>query len=215
MNNRIILLIASLAVVISLITAAGTGAWFASTTSKKQTISVSVVNTASARVSDVQAPYHTVITQGDNLVTLGGNSAALEIDNNSTVDSHIRIKVMYTSYSSGKAEMVNYSGSDTDDIDVVFASDCWAKYVNASGDCHYYYVGNGNGNKTLSGLDNLPAVPAQTFRIPAISSISYKNNISQAYSGKEVQIKVVFESKQADNVSWTQIDTYEVSGIGG
>lgn len=215
MNNRIILLVASLAVVFSLLTAAGTGAWFSSTTSKKQTISVSVVNTASARVSDIQAPYHTVIMQGDNLVTLGGNSAALEIDNNSTVDCQIRIKILYTSYRSGKVETVNYTGTDKDDIDVVFAADSWGRFINSSGECHYYYVGEGKGNRTLDGLSDIPSIEPQTFKIPAITSISYKDSISQAYSGKEVNVKVVFESKQADNITWTQIDSYEVSGVGG
>ena len=48
--------------------------------------------------------------------------------------------------------------------------------------------------------------------IDAISSIVYKDNISKAYSGQPVNLKVTFEAKQADNISWSSIDSYQLSG---
>ena len=51
-------------------------------------------------------------------------------------------------------------------------------------------------------------------RIPVITKIAYKDDISYAYSGKKINVKVTFESKQAENVTWTSIDTYDVSVLG-
>ena len=71
MTKRIILYVASLAVIIGLMASGSSYAWFASSTEKKQSISVSLVsNTYSANIADIEIPGQTIIVQGDNLVNV-------------------------------------------------------------------------------------------------------------------------------------------------
>ncbi len=215
MTKRIILYVASLAVILGLIASGSSYAWFASSTEKKQSISVSLVsNTYSANISDIQLPSQTVIVQGDNLVNLDGRNAALYIENQSTTETQLRVTVEYTSYRSGRAEQVIYSASEEDDIIVEFASDAWAKNVNIAGVSYYYYVGSSFGSDSVFDTSAVPAIPPSMGRIPVITKIAYKDDVSYAYSGKPINVKVSFESKQAENVTWSAIDTYAVSGLG-
>ena len=215
MTKRIILCVASLAVLLGLIASGSSYAWFASSTEKKQSISVSLVsNTYSANISDIQFPAQTVIVQGDNLVNLDGRNAALYIENQSTTETQLRVTVEYTSYRSGRAEQVIYSASEEDDIIVEFASDAWAKNVNIAGVSYYYYVGSSFGSDSVFDTSAVPAIPPSMGRIPVITKIAYKDDVSYAYSGKPINVKVSFESKQAENVTWSAIDTYAVSGLG-
>lgn len=214
MSKRIILLISSLAVIVGLMATSSSYAWFATSATKKQTISILQVSSVhSAYLADLDAPYHTVIMPGDNLVSLDGDSAMLQIENNSTADVQLRICVEYTSYKTGSAEQVIYSGGENDDINVTFASGKWAKNINSSGICYYYYVDGAYTGDTLVSLENLPVISPSTTNIPAVSSIVYKDSVSSAYSGQPVNVKVIFESKQADNVTWSTIDSYDVSGV--
>lgn len=215
MVKRIILFVASLAVVLGLMTSSSSFAWFASTTQRNQSISVSVVsNVFSASVSDLISPENTIIMQGDNLINLDGNSANLQIENHSTTDTQVRVSIEYTSYRSGSPRQVVYSASEEDDIIVEFASDAWAKDVNIGGVTYFYYVGNAYGSETISDIDSLPAISSHIGKISVISKIAYKDDISYNYSGKKINVKVSFESKQAENVTWSSIDGYDVSGVG-
>lgn len=215
MTKRIILYVTSLAVVLGLMVSGSSYAWFASSTQKSQSISVSVVsNVFSAGLSDLIAAEETIIMQGDNLVNLDGNSASLQLENHSTTDTQVRVSIEYTSYSTGSARQVIYSASEEDDIIVEFASDAWANDVNVGGKSYFYYVGSGNGSSAIENIDALPVITTHMGRIPVITKIAYKDDISYAYSGKKINIKVTFESKQAENVTWTSIDTYDVSVLG-
>ena len=215
MTKRIILFVTSLAVVLGLMVSGSSYAWFASSTQKSQSISVSVVsNVFSAGLSDLISAEETIIMQGDNLVNLDGNSASLQLENHSTTDTQVRVSIEYTSYSTGSARQVIYSGSEEDDIIVEFASNAWANDVNVGGKSYFYYVGNGNGSSAIEDIDSLPVITTYMGRIPVITKIAYKNDISYAYSGKKINVKVTFESKQAENVTWTSIDTYDVSVLG-
>ena len=214
MSKRIILLISSLAVIVGLMATSSSYAWFATSAGKKQSISVlSVSNLHSAYLADLEAPYHTVIMPGDNLVSLDGSPAALQLENNSTAETQLRISVEYTSYQSGSAQQVIYSGSESDDIIVEFAPYTWAKNINTSGVCYYYYMGSDYTGDTLASINNLPSISPDVVSIPAITSITYKDDISSAYSGQPIRVKVTFESKQADNITWSAIDAYDVSGV--
>ena len=100
MIKRLILYVTSLAVVLGLMVSGSSYAWFASSEKREQSISVSVVsNVLSANLSDLLAPENTIIMQGDNLVNLDGNSATLQLENNSTTDTQVRVSIEYTSYS--------------------------------------------------------------------------------------------------------------------
>lgn len=214
MSKRVILLIASLAVVIGLMTSSSSYAWFVTATSVSQSISVSVVSSVhSANLADIDAPDHTVIVQGDNLVNLDGKEAMLQIENKSTADTQVRVCIEYTNYSSGNAQQVIYSGSEKDDIDVVFAPNTWVKNVNSAGICYFYYVGDEYTGDSLSDINNLPSIAPSLSSIPVISSIAYKDTVSSAYSGQPINVKVTFESKQADNIIWSALDSYDISGV--
>ena len=198
MTKRIIALVASLAVVIGLMNCGTSYAWFVTTLEKKQSISVSVVSTSqTAKLTDIDGDTKTIIMPGDNLVSLDGQGAMLRVNNGSTTNVQIRLSIEYTKYSSGKAEQRIYSGSN-DDIDVTFAAGKWSKNVNASGVCYFYYMGDNYETAEISSLDKVPSI--------------YKESITRAYSGQPVNIKVKFEAKQADNVSWDTIDAYQLSG---
>lgn len=213
MNKRIIALIASLAVVIGLMSAGSSYAWFATSTKKAQSITVSVVSSVhSAHLTDLDGSDDILIMQGDNLVSLDGKDAMLQLQNKSTADTQLRISIEYTSYKSGSAEQVTYSASADDDIVVTFANKKWSKNVNAAGNCYFYYVGDSYQSDTLTSLDNLPSIGMDVSTIEAISSIVYKNSIPYSYSGRKVNLKVTFESKQAENITWSTVDTYGVSG---
>lgn len=215
MAKRLILFVTSLAVVLGLMVSGTSYAWFASSEKRDQNISVSLVsNVFSANLSDLITSEKTIIMQGDNLVNLDGNSASLHLENHSTTDTQIRVCIEYTNYSSGSPRQVVYSASEDDDIEVEFASDAWAKDVNVGGTCYFYYVGESYGSDTVSSVDTLPALSSLVGRIPVITKICYKDDIPDSYSGKEINVKVKFESKQAENVTWSSIDTYDVSAIG-
>ena len=64
----------------------------------------------------------------------------------------------------------------------------------------------------ISSLDKVPSIGPDVSYIDAVSSIVYKESITRAYSGQPVNIKVKFEAKQADNISWDTIDSYQLSG---
>lgn len=215
MSKRIIALVASLAVIIGLMNCGTSYAWFVTTLEKKQSISVSVVSTAqSARLDDLDSKDKIIIMPGDNLVNLDGQGAMLRINSNSTTDVQFRVSIEYTSYASGAAEQKTYSANGSDDIVVTFAANKWSKNVNGSGVCYFYYMGDEYKSESISDIDSVPAVSPEVSSIDAISSIVYKDNISRAYSGKDINIKVKFECKQADNVSWSSIDLYQLSGTG-
>ena len=215
MVKRLILYVTSLAVVLGLMMSGSSYAWFASSEKREQSISVSVVsNVLSANLSDLIAAENTIIMQGDNLVNLEGNSASLQLENNSTTDTQVRVSIEYTSYSTGSARQVIYSASEEDDIVVEFASDAWAKDINVGGTCYFYYVGESYDSDTVKSIDSLPVISSYVGRVPVISKIYYKDDISYSYSGQPINVKVRFESKQAENVTWSSIDTYDVSGMG-
>lgn len=212
MTKRIIAFVASLAVIIGLMNCGTSYAWFVTTQEKKQSISVSVVSASqTAKLTDLDGDGQTIIMPGDNLVNLDGQGAMLRINNGSTADVQIRLSIEYTSYASGRAEQKIYSGND-DDIDVTFAANKWSKNVNAGGVCYFYYMGDNYSSDEVYDLSLVPAVKSSVSYVDAISSIVYKDSISKAYSGQPVNIKVSFEAKQADNISWSSIDSYQLSG---
>ncbi len=212
MTKRIVAFIASLAVIIGLMNCGTSYAWFVTTLEKKQSISVSVVSASqTAKLTDLDSDEQTVIMPGDNLVNLDGQGAMLRINNGSTTDVQIRLSIEYTSYASGRAEQKIYSGSG-DDIDVTFATNKWSKNTNANGTCYFYYMGDKYESENVNDLDSVPSVGTDVSYVDAISSIVYKDSISRAYAGQPVNIKVKFEAKQADNISWDSINSYTFSG---
>lgn len=213
MVKRIVAFAASLAVIIGLMSTGTSYAWFTTTFSKNQSISVSIFSsTHSAYLTDLVTPEQKIIMQGDNLVSLDGRDAVLKIENRSNAGSQLRISIEYTNCSSGSPKQEIYSGSEKDDIIVKFADKKWSKSVNAMDKCYFYYMGDKYTSDTINSTSEVPAINSDTSVIEAITSIAYIDSVSYSYSGQKINVKVKFESKQADNVTWQTIDAYEVNG---
>lgn len=213
MTKRIIAFVASLAVIVGLMNCGSSYAWFVTSFTKKQSISILTVSSVhSAYLTDLESSDTNIIMQGDNLISLDGRDATLKIENKSSTDTQLRISVEYTSYATGNRRQVKYSASESDDIEVKFADDMWAKNVNAGNECYFYYLGYNNGTGTVDSVNDVPAITPATTMIDAITSIAYKDSISYAYSGQKINIKIKFEMKQAEDLLWQTIDSYEISG---
>lgn len=213
MTKRIIAFAASLAVLLGLMNCGSSYAWFSTSVAKSQSIVVSVVSSVhSAYLTDLTSSDRKVIMQGDNLVNLDGKAASLQIQNKSNTDSQIRISIEYTSCKSGSPKQKIYSASEDDDIVVVFPDKKWSKNINSGDECYFYYMDDKYTADTIYKLEEVPAISSSTSNIVAINSIYYKDNVSNSYSGQDINIKVKFESKQADNVTWQTVDSYDVDG---
>lgn len=214
MPKRIIAFVASLAVLIGLMNCGTSYAWFSTSISKSQSIVVSVVSSVhSAYLTDLTSSGKTIIMQGDNLVSLDGRGASLQIQNKSNTDSQLRISIEYTSCKTGAPKQVNYSASSDDDIVVKFPERTWSKHVNSGDVSYFYYMGDKFVSDEINSLDGVPSINPKISTIEAIKSIAYKDDVSMAYSGQDINVKVIFEYKQADNVTWQAVDTYEVDGV--
>lgn len=117
------------------------------------------------------------------------------LTNNSTIDSQLRIKIDYTKVTNPgtiQVETVSYTDAVDEHLAVVFGT-------SFSYDNDYWYY---NG---LSGV-----VPAESGLMSLITSISYNGAFAGLdYSGQTVDIAVTIEVKQSDNVTWSELTTYD------
>lgn len=220
MKKRITALIASLAVVIGLMASQGSGAWFVTAVKRAQNINIAVVNFDSEAevLGTMEEDFYgkSCIYPGQNLVLLNEKDATLTMNNNSSIDTQIRVKIEYTSYKSGTAQTVVYSGSEEDDLQVEFANPGqWLPYNNGMDDTYFYYVGPGFGSKTLTNPDKSFSITPSIASVDIIKGVSYKEDIDTgSYSGNEVTLNIIFEAKQADYVGWSALAQYQVnSGV--
>lgn len=215
MKRRIAALILSIAIVVGILSYQGSFAWFVSSASKNQYISVAVVNYGSGASLDSMNVYDdgtTYIMPGDNLIVLNGVSSKFVVTNSSSINTQIRLKIEYTSYESGSANTVTYQGSDDEPLSVTFPENKWSFYKSSDEDSYFYYMGSEYKTQQLQSLDDVYDIKPTETSIEAIDSISYKNDSSvvsaDVYSNSNVSVKIVFEAKQADFVSWETIGTY-------
>lgn len=220
MKKRIAALIASLAVVAGLMMSQGSGAWFVTAIKRAQNITIAVVNYDSEAevLGTMEEDYYgkDCIFPGQNLVLLNEKDATLTMNNNSSIDTQIRVKIEYTSYASGKAETVTYKGSNDEELEVEFANpEQWLPYTDGFDGTNFYYVGPGFGSSVLSDPDDSYTVTPAVANVDIIKGVSYKKDIdANAYSGNEVEINIIFEAKQADYVGWSSLAEYHVnSGV--
>ncbi len=220
MKKRITALIASLAVVIGLMASQGSGAWFVTAVKRAQNINIAVVNFDSEAelLGTMEEDYYgkACIYPGQNLVLLNEKDATLTMNNNSSIDTQIRVRIEYTSYKSGSAKTVVYSASEDDDLQVEFANPGqWLPYNNGMDDTCFYYVGPDYGAKTLTDTDNVYSIRPDVASVDIIKGVCYKEDINTgSYSGNEVTVNIIFEAKQADYVGWSALAQYQVnSGV--
>lgn len=217
MKKRIIALITSFAVIVGLMASQGSYAWFVTAIKRAQSITIAVVNYDSAAVGldTLEEDFYgnKCIYPGQNLVLFQGNDATLAMFNNSTISTQVRVRIEYTSYSSGSAKDVVYSNSDKDDLQVVFAnSSQWLPYDNGMDGCCFYYVGPNYGSSTLTDINKVYSINPDVTSLEIIEKVFYKTDIDTGlYSGNEVTINIVFEAKQADYVGWSTLGEYQVA----
>lgn len=220
MKKRIIALIASLAVVAGLMMSQSSGAWFVTAVKRAQDIDIAVVNFDSEAeiLGTMEEDYYgrPCIYPGQNLVLLNEKDATLTMNNNSSIDTQIRVKIEYTSFASGNAKTVTYSGDEDEDLEVSFVNPGqWLPNDNGMEGTYFYYVGPDYGSDKLTDIDDVYSISPSVANIRIIDSISYKQEIDTAsYTGNEVTVNVIFEAKQADYVGWSTLASYQVnSGV--
>ncbi len=218
MIKRIIAFVASLAVIMGIMTSHSSYAWFVTSVKRAQRITIGVVSfdsSSAVSLDTLEEDFYgnACIYPGQNLVMLEGDEASISMYNSSTVDSQIRVRIEYTSFADGVAKEVVYSGSEKDDLQVVFANpEQWLPYDNGlDGNC-YYYVGPDYGKSTLTSLDDVYTISPDIADVEIIESVCYKESIdANLYSGNEVTVNVIFEAKQADYVGWSSLGEYQVA----
>lgn len=220
MKKRIVALIASLAVVAGLMMSQGSGAWFVTAIKRAQNINIAVINYDSEAevLGTMEEDYYgkECIFPGQNLILLNDKNATLTMNNNSSIDTQLRVKIEYTSYASGKAETVTYKGSEDEDLEVEFVHPGqWLPYTNGTDGTYFYYVGPGFGSDKLSDPDKSFSVTPSVASVDIIKGVSYKEDLDTTfYSGNEVEVNITFEAKQADYVGWSALAEYHVdSGV--
>ena len=220
MKKRIAALIASLAVVLGLMSSQGSGAWFVTAVKRAQNINIAVINFDSEAelLGTLEEDYYGVpcIYPGQNLVLLNNKNATLTMNNNSSIDTHARVRIEYTSYATGAAKTVTYSGSQDDDLHVEFVNpEQWLPYNNGMDGTCFYYVGPNYGSSTLRNIDDVFTITPSVPSIDIIKSVYYDKDIkTEDYSGNEVTVNIIFEAKQADFVGWSTLGEYKVnSGV--
>lgn len=218
MTKRIIALIASLAVILGLMTSQSSYAWFVTSVKRAQRITIGVVSydsSAAVSLDTLEEDFYgnACIYPGQNLVMLEGDDASISMYNSSTVDSQIRVRVEYTSFSSGSAKNVIYSGSEDEDLEVIFSNpEQWLPYNNGMDGTCYYYVGPDYNRSALTDVDDVYTITPDIADVEIIESIRYKETIdANLYSGNEVTVNVIFEAKQADYVGWSSLGEYQVA----
>ena len=218
MKKRLITLIASLVVIAGLFASHGSNAWFVTSVKRAQKITIGAVSYSTGdafSLDTLEEDYYgrPRIYPGQNLIVANGENASLTMFNSSTIDTKIRVKIEYTSYRSGKAETVTYTGDPDEDFEVVFAEPSqWRLFDNGMDGACFYYVGSDFGNKPLTKADDSVAVSPDIASIDIIRSASYKEGVDTTYySGNSVTVNIIFEAKQADYVNWSAIGQYNTS----
>jgi len=133
-----------------------------------------------------------VLQPGEELL-----DTAITLTNTSPIDSQMRVKISYTKITRPVdvlvIETVDYADSD-DHLAVVFDS----TFVFSSG--YWYY------NATDA------VISANSGLIEIISSIYYDGDLTGIdYSGQTIEVTITIEVKQNDNVTWSELTSYDFS----
>ncbi len=120
----------------------------------------------------------------------------ITVTNESSINSHLRVKIEYTRMSDyiGPSTIVAYSNALDDHLSVTFGS----TFAYASD--YWYYSATDATILANSGLMSL------------ITSLYYDADVTgNDYSEVSVVVTVTIEVKQDDNVTWAELSTYDFS----
>ena len=141
----------------------------------------------------------TIIVPGDNLV-----AEPFVINNLSPITSQLRVKITYTRFTTVPVEEYVFKNDTDDHLAVTFTSTFTFTDGDATpdedDDDYWYYI------------DSDEIIAASSGDINLFSEIYYDGDkTSIDYNGQDVTVSVTVEVKQADNVTWEQLTTYDFS----
>ena len=144
-------------------------------------------------VGEIEYTYNGAFINGSE--TIFPNKELLDspitVDNQSTIDTQLRLTISYTLIDDLSTTTKVYKDEASDDLAVVF-DDVFLL------DGDYWYYQATDYSITSTGLINL------------ISSVYYDGNAaSNEYASQNVEISILMQVKQADNVTWIDLATYD------
>ncbi len=223
MKNKIICLILSAVLLVGLAGANGAYAWFALSSGGSLggaggKHSLSTGNVGYMLTGDFTADFDSskIVPEDELLVSFDEEQNAADIakvseypdckmfiENTSSIDTQLRIKVVY-GYGD-EAEKV-FDNSEASPLTVELTDPSLWSY---NGGYIYY----GAFDETAQSSEVIPAFEAAEGATPAViplfDSIRYSgaNTENDMISGKTLNVKVIFEARQSEYVDWTQVGT--------
>lgn len=192
MNKKIILGLSLLLIAIFGVIGGATYAWLTDTGSSDE---------IHYKVGNVD--YTIAVTQPTNNLVVPGDvlTPAFEIKNASTVETNLRVRIVVES---NPALTV---GTQL----IVGLNDSWEEIKETKNDVtvvNYYYGGKTGDTSVIAAVaENAePVTITSPIKELKIDGPTVNNN----YSGTTITIQIIFEAKQAGNVTWDEIATFEV-----
>lgn len=135
----------------------------------------------------------TIVAPGDELIDVG-----FSVDNSSPIASRIRVQITYTTWDNVEgvptSATATYAGGSTEALAVTFASG----FVYSDG---YWYI-------TDTSHELAPDSGTQSL----VTSVYYDgDNTDIDYQAQDVTVTLIIQVSQADNVSWTDLASYDFS----
>lgn len=197
MKRRIACMILCLALVFGVGVYNATQAWFVAGSSKHQYLTSGNISYL-FEGSLVEKQEDTIILPGVELV-----ETPFTIENKSNIDTQVRIKIECSYYDEKGVFVEDEVFYETDESSIldITVDENWVY----STDGYYYYKGKDFiiESNTESGAEN--------EKIEIITSLSFSGPETSIYnSGNIGTVNIVFESKQADYVTWTELDVVKI-----
>ncbi len=227
MKSKIICLVLSLVLVVGLFGASGTYAWFATYGEgsggilhnfKTGNIGYTLVGSFSLPDGNIQPEVELLSELENNFVYDGiPEGVKMYLSNNSLVDTQLRVKITYTYFDFENKQVtdIDYDGAENSPLFVGIAEG-WnflavgEETTNADGTPAskegrvggYFYYGDED--------TAIPDVAESTQYIPLFTSLKYSGPNSDFPANlydedTKFTVKVIFEAKQADYVTWEVI----------
>ena len=144
-----------------------------------------------------------LIVPGDNLIS------AISVTNKSTVKSQFRMKIEYSVKKTTDQTNPEFTElttlSATSDTDVLVGQITGLTYNNTINNEGYWYFGGTTGEVAAATNESGDALTA----ITNFSLLLNGKVADNSYVGAIVTIKITFQAKQADKVTWAEITTFQ------
>lgn len=233
-GTKILCIVLSLAAVFSLLLVPDSAAWFATSTGTAPNGQIRVEKMAFSfdgtlgsylqYTSGANSGKKYVVTEQNLIVTNGGK---ITVTNYSTIATAARFKITYQAINTTthEKETRTYTGAATDSLSVTMDS----HWIQTDNDGYFYYyrtlpTGGENPTDGEEGFAANAANAATFTPVDAITDIRYLDELyvdgvdvltnSDYFQGGTPftgAVHVIFEAKQADHVTWSQITSWATS----